>query len=614
MRVLGRFGGTAFFLAAIVLLSSCAPEKVSPPAPAPISTSAPSPAPAPAPPPSPVLKGELKVISNLNIAAGPENITDVWAHTARDGKSYAYLGSFDQPFCSRDITGVHIVDISDPAKPVKVGFLPSPTGTRANDVKIETIKTTFFSGDILVHSAEFCSSLAPGQRPASSAGIVLYDVTDPLKPQSLAPDFSLNMEVHNTYIHQQGDRAYILVVQDSAEKDFHIVDITNPAMPVVITSRGWRDWLSQDAQLRLGAAPVPFLHDVWAKSYPADLANSNYAGKTIAYLSYWDAGLIILDITDPLNPVFLGDSDYMEPDPLTGLPPEGNSHAAVPSEDGNLVFMGDEDFAAFRTIFTVDTGDFTGEYRAMQANFTKRLNEVEGQILSGETVFIGSACTAAQIPPPPSKDGKFIALIERGVCPFDDKVSNAAAAGYVGAIVFAGADAPEQLIPMDGDRNRGNIPAFFVSRPTALAILGQSPTSPPGTPLPPTGTRGQQVTIKVTFDGWGYGRLLDVSDPQSIVELGQFATPETLLNPPPPGDHSMHNVMVRDGKAYIAWYADGIRVVDISDPKKPREIASFIDKERGSNFWGVYLFAHPDGNTYILGSDRTTGLWIFQLI
>ena len=43
---------------------------------------------------------------------------------------------------------------------------------------------------------------------------------------------------------------------------------------------------------------------------------------------------------------------------------------------------------------------------------------------------------------------------------------------------------------------------------------------------------------------------------------------------------------------------------------------SFLSKssiaEDGSNFWGVYLHDHPDGNTYVLGSDRNTGLWIFD--
>ncbi|MBI2831444.1 MAG: hypothetical protein HYX79_04215 [Chloroflexi bacterium] len=596
-------------------------------APARPAGSPPSPAPIPVfptpPATSPVSSAELKVVGNLNVAAGPGNITDVWAHTAASGKSYAYLGSFDQPRCGTDITGVHIVDITDANNPVKVGFLPSPEGTRANDVKVERLDTPLFRGDILVHSVEICSQraingqMSPEERASTSAGIVLYDVTDPLAPKRLAPDFSLNMEVHNTFIYQQGERAYVLVVQDEAERDFHIVEITNPAAPAIISSRGWKDWLPEGAQVALGTVPVPFVHDVWARSFPPNHPNPNYAGKVIAYLSYWDAGLILLDITDPANPVFLGDSDYVNPDPVSGQSPEGNSHAAVPTEDGSLVFMGDEDFVSSRTLFSVETGSFADTYRARQSAFTRRIAELDGKQLAGMTVFVGQGCDAAGIPAPPrataEPGAKFIALIERGVCPFEDKVKNAADAGYDGVLIFAGIESPNEVISMSGDPAKGVIPALFVPRPVAFAILGMSPDLPPGTPLPAIGTIGERISIRSIFDGWGYGRILDVSDPKKIVELGQFVTENVMAEPVPPGDHSMHNVVIEGRRAYISWYADGIRVVDFSEPEKPFEVARFVDSVSGSDFWGVYLFKHPDGNTYILGSDRSTGLWIFAV-
>lgn len=46
------------------------------------------------------------------------------------------------------------------------------------------------------------------------------------------------------------------------------------------------------------------------------------------------------------------------------------------------------------------------------------------------------------------------------------------------------------------------------------------------------------------FDGRGYLRLLDVSDPANIVELDQFATENVFVNPPLPGDRTMDNVLV----------------------------------------------------------------------
>lgn len=54
-----------------------------------------------------------------------------------------------------------------------------------------------------------------------------------------------------------------------------------------------------------------------------------------------------------------------------------------------------------------------------------------------------------------------------------------------------------------------------------------------------------------------------------------------------------------------------MRVVDFSGDNLS-EVAHFVDTANGSNFWGVYLHDHPDGNTYVLGSDRHTGLRIFD--
>ncbi len=92
------------------------------------------------------------------------------------------------------------------------------------------------------------------------------------------------------------------------------------------------------------------------------------------------------------------------------------------------------------------------------------------------------------------------------------------------------------------------------------------------------------------------------------------------------GTRDAHNVVVEGDRAYWAWYYNGIRVVDFFDCDAldgfegctPTEVAHFGGGDFGSdepetNFWGVYLHDLPaDGNTYILGSDRNSGLWIFD--
>ncbi|MBI2918606.1 MAG: hypothetical protein HYY01_11535 [Chloroflexi bacterium] len=559
----------------------------------------------------------LVVASHLNLAAGPGNISDVWSHVAPSGRSFAYVGAYHQPFCSPDITGVHVVDLSEPAAPSKVAFIPSPPGALVSDVMVAHIETSFFSGDILVHGNEPCPS---GSRPpvtGPTTGIALWDVTDPLGPVQFVPSF-YDFGVHNAFAYQQGDRAFVLVVADANERDFHIAEITNPRAPVDVAARGQSDWFDPNTdQLALGILPASFLHDVWAQSYPSDHSNPALAGKTIAYLSYWDAGLVLLDITDPANPVFLGDSDYLDPDPVSGLPPEGNAHVAVPTADGSLVFMGDEDFSTAGLRFSVDTGTFVGTFQAVRARFTRALSQLPDGAMNGPTVFAGLACPGDPVPPPPAvplaAGEETIALVERGICRFDEKVSLVAQAGYGGAVVFSQADAPDQVMAMPGDPSLGTIPAVFVSRRTAFAVMGLDPASAAIAALPAVGMLGEHITAAPgAFNGWGYGRILDVRDPGHIIEVGQFATEGVMAEPPPPGIHTMHNVVIAGRRAYISWYSQGIRVVDFSDPAHPTEVAHFVDTVAGSEFWGVYLLKHPDGGSYILGSDRNTGLWVFE--
>jgi hypothetical protein len=41
------------------------------------------------------------------------------------------------------------------------------------------------------------------------------------------------------------------------------------------------------------------------------------------------------------------------------------------------------------------------------------------------------------------------------------------------------------------------------------------------------------------------------------------------------------------------------------------EVGHFID-EGGNNFWGVEVHQHPNGQKYVLTSDRDSGVYIFQ--
>jgi len=534
---------------------------------------------------------ELTVVGRADAAelgVFGENITDVWAaRRSSNGRDYAYLGSFDDIGCSFDTTGTHIVDITNPKAPTKVAFIADKAATRTNDVKVAHLNTRHFYGEILVASNEPCGSpFMPRLNSngvsgnAGRGGVSIWDVSNPTKPKALRQNY-LDFGVHNTFIWQHGDQAYMLVVDDDNIQDVHIVDITKPQSPKEIAVTGQLDW--PDLSDNIGVGEV-FLHDAWVQE-------NN--GKEIAYLSYWDAGLVLLDVTDPANPVFLGDSEYTTPDPLSGEAPEGNSHVAVPNANGTRVLMGDEDFSAGQLKKFVFDGT---SYPATEGGFTPPVfaPPFNGAFSNPVHWIGGEGCTTGEFDR--AANPLEIALIQRGSCFFSEKAAAAQALGYSGFIVAN--NAGDGLISMSAGTNDViSIPGFFVGQSTGEIMKG---------------VPGGITEVEAIFDGMGYLRLLDVTDPGNMVELDQFATENVFANPPLAGDTTMHNVVVDGGTtAYISWYTEGMRVVDFAGDTLT-ETAHFVDTVDGSNFWGVYLYEHSDGETYILGSDRSTGLWIFD--
>lgn len=501
--------------------------------------------------------------------------TDLWAYG-----SHAYIGTVGDQGCPARRTGVRIVDISDPGDPELLGLIRSPEGTRPNDVKVAHLETSLFRGEVLVHTIEPCVQGAGG-------GISIYDVSDPARPKALAESV-LGVPVHNTFFYRQGERAYLLAVDNVSARDVRIVELTDPSRPRAVAATGRPDW----SGLEVIEGTVT-LHDVWALEV---------GDRMFAYLSYWDAGLVMLDITDPAQPVYLGDSAYPDPDPLSGDVPEGNGHTGVPSADGRLVITGDEDDVPYRTIL-----EFEGtSYPATEATFSRPIASLPGDLLTGPIFWTGGrGCSAGAIRAASSPED--IALVLRGACPFHRKAQSAATKGYAAAVVAN--EQGDHLVTMGApEGERAEIPALLVGESTGEAMRAASPDG--------------HLSARSIFNGWGYLRVLDVTQPEAMVELGRFATENVFADPPPPGRaRTIHNVAVRGRSAYISWYSEGMRVVDFSSCRPgrgesscaPTEVAHFVDDERGSDFWGVYLHDHPDGRAYILGSDRQSGLWLFAV-
>jgi len=235
--------------------------------------------------------------------------------------NYAYLGAFNTP-CGEG--GVYVVDISDPTNPTEVGFIPTASGSFVGEgVQGLRVKTKSFRGDILVINNEIC-----GISGSQIGGFSIFDVTDPLNPVTLVEGagdtdpgggVSTANQIHSAFAWQQGSRAFVVIVDDEELEDVDIFDISDPSNPVMIAEVGLEDW--PDAQNEqsdgIGGFAASFFHDVVVKKV---------RGNYLMLLSYWDAGYIVLNVNDPANPIFVNDTDFSDPDPLTGLSPaEGNA-------------------------------------------------------------------------------------------------------------------------------------------------------------------------------------------------------------------------------------------------------------------------------------------------
>ena len=523
-------------------------------------------------------------------------------------KKLAFVGKWRE---ACPATGVDIIDISRPSAPVKIADTLDYADTSMEDMQVLQIGDR----DILGIGLQDC-----GRSPTAGAvGLELYDITDPKNPQflSLFNGEDFGMEAEHGHVHEldltmtPSGRALALLSSPDLEAitsdaaglngigDLLVVDITDPVNPTLAA-----EWGVLDAP-EFG---VPFYLNVRRGGDARTQLHSVRANRdgTRAYLSYWDAGYIILDITDPENPSFVGHA----PIPMSD---EGNAHSLDEARGGNLLVTADEDYTPFHLEFT--SSAFTGTRLAIEGNRTPPIATLPGREMAGEVVFVGRGCPADPALGLPVADpyladpaGK-IALIERGLCRFDNKIARAQLAGATGAIVFNNPRPDQEALVLmdiaqpttlpDGTVVPITIPGIFVQRSTGLLLRD-------GTP--PVTARAAAV-----FDGWGFMRVWNISNPSSPAQIGTFKTanvtdPDVALD----GTWTIHNPEVRGNTVYASWYSDGIRVIDITRPSAPREVAFWKGAGAPADAPAVNIWSVVPHGDLLVASDRNYGLYILK--
>lgn len=254
--------------------------------------------------------GALSAVAEVQVAARPRRLavrriahgvigpevgstTDLWVFEGVDGRDYAYTGTLAA-------ATMYVWDVTDPASPTITDSV-IVDGRRANDVKLNADAT------LAIITSEGASN--------RQNGFTILDIADPAHPAVLTHfTDGLTGGVHNVWI--DGETVY--AVHDGTAA-LHVVDISDPARPRNIGR--WQ--VERDGR---------YLHDVMVKD-------------GLAYLSYWNDGLVILDVGagiqggTPSEPVFVSQYRYAYD---LGGERYGNTHHAIRHE--NWVFLADEIF------------------------------------------------------------------------------------------------------------------------------------------------------------------------------------------------------------------------------------------------------------------------------
>ena len=102
-------------------------------------------------------------------------------------------------------------------------------------------------------------------------------------------------------------------------------------------------------------------------------------------------------------------------------------------------------------------------------------------------------------------------------------------------------------------------------------------------------------------------RTLDVTEPSQMVKIGTFQLRPIV---------SIHNMVLVGKRLYLSWYQEGVRVLDVSNPTQPTQVAYFNtfrenDVNRGGYFDGSIGIRVP-GDGYIYTVDTSRGLLILR--
>jgi len=177
--------------------------------------------------------------------------TELAVFRGRDGRDYAYTGTFAA--CQGCVPGrMYVWDVSDPAR-------PALTDSVMVDARIINDLAVNAEGTLAVVTREGASS--------RRNGILVLDLADPAHPKP-ASDYWETITGGARAVALDGKYAYVV---DQGSAEMAVLDLSDPADPREVGRWG------------VANSPDRYLNDVAVRD-------------GLAYLAYWDDGLVIVDV------------------------------------------------------------------------------------------------------------------------------------------------------------------------------------------------------------------------------------------------------------------------------------------------------------------------------
>lgn len=284
----------------------------------------------------------LTQVAHNNLGGAGQNAYVTVATASVTHTPYAYVGTRGAPG-DCPATGVKIIDLSQITSPQLVAEAGGVDGASQERARIASGITSpgFHSGshgDLMAVTEQPCN---PAIASSNQEGVEFFDVTDPAHPLLLGTWQSGVQGVSDVQLLPENGSIYALAAVPNSENaqtanpegDLRVLDVTDPTAPREIGNWGLMKATGIPAGLMyMGQDQRVFLDSI---SISNDL-------KT-AYLSYWDGGVVLLDVSQPtvINPnnagIFVNHLTYpttAAATTTTPSAPEGNTHETLPVDNG----------------------------------------------------------------------------------------------------------------------------------------------------------------------------------------------------------------------------------------------------------------------------------------